>query len=676
MCQKCGDLMPVSRMVPVVFATLFVLWSLGGGAEILRPVIERVYPEECYAGATVTIVGSGLVPDSGGAQVTVDKASAQVLFARHDSMVIKLPYTLNEGQTKIRVFNRDEKSKPFLISVITLNTPKIIRFMLGGLAFLLLGVFTLTAGLRKYTDRRIRRIIDVMVRNPWLAFLTGALLSSVSQSSTSAGLLLLGIADAGIITLSKCLWVLVGANIGSTITAFFLQFGIAKHAILIIAAGEALTVVSRGRRYKWFLPDLVLGAGFLFYGVHILENGFTPLEGHPAVIDFFSAYSAATPTGFALCFIAGALLVMALQSSGAATVLLVGIAQTTRLFDLPSCVAVLMGVNFGVPLVPLLVARFGEVTGKRTACGHFLINTWGSVVALAAFPFLPGLVDALVPGSPYLIDPDKKIIYPLIGLHVSVAFLALNLLSALTALPFLRLLERLAVKWYPHEQSKTEKELESVGVRDQGATLQKIAEKIRDMSLIDQRLLHRLEQMLSAGPEAGLREMEALLTSMGDLHGAVVAKISGLMKISGYSVNVLKLEQSMYTVVELYKISSLAHRALTSVLTLDRHNVTLTGELEKQVKDLSGKIIGFMEDLGAVLDDPAYLTKAEIRYREIAINRAEERTKALLIEAIGKAAYTPETGQHLLQLISTYEQIGNHVYRIFDFCLLQADNVR
>jgi len=249
----------------------------------------------------------------------------------------------------------------------------------------------MTDGLQMSAGDRIRKILGAVSNNRVAGFATGAGVTAIIQSSSATTVMLISFVGAGMMTLQQAVGVILGANVGTTITAQMIAFKLTKLALPAIAFGVVLKFFSKKRRNRYF-GEIILGFGLLFYGMTVMKQGLSPIKGDPAFISFFTQFDAATLTGMLLCVTTGAVLTVIVQSSSATIGLTMTLA-TQGLLDFPAAMALVLGENIGTTITAQL-ATIGatNVNAYRAARAHALFNIIGVIIILASFPLFLKLV--------------------------------------------------------------------------------------------------------------------------------------------------------------------------------------------------------------------------------------------------------------------------------------------
>ena len=268
---------------------------------------------------------------------------------------------------------------------------KDILQLLGALGVFLFGMTVMSDALLKLAGNRMRSILATMTSNRALGIFTGFFITSVIQSSSATTLMVVSFSNAGLLTLTEAISVIMGANIGTTITAWLiaiLGFKVSMSAIALplVGLGFAMTF-GKGKNLKnW--GNFVIGFALLFIGIQFLKEAMPDIKNNPELLSFLSQYTDLGYLSILLFLLIGTVLTVIIQSSSATMALtLIMCAQGWIPFELAA--AMVLGENVGTTITANLAALVGNFQAKRTARAHLIFNLLGVVWMLVLFyPFL------------------------------------------------------------------------------------------------------------------------------------------------------------------------------------------------------------------------------------------------------------------------------------------------
>jgi len=311
---------------------------------------------------------------------------------------------------------------------------------LGGLGLFLFGMKIMSEGLQKVVGKKIRQILGMVSNNRFIGCGAGALMTSIVQSSSATTVILVSFVDAGLLTLVQATGVILGANVGTTVTAQLIALEITRYALPAIASGVLLKFFL-GRR-KWvYVGDVLLGFGLVFYGLSTMKTGFAPLKHDPAFIAFLTKFNADHLGSILLCIMVGTALTMLLQSSSATVGITMALA-CQGLLNFETSVALILGDNIGTTITAELASVGASINAHRAARAHTLFNVIGVLNIILFFPLFIKLVLWLT-SSFEGIGPADLIVggqRPNIARYIANAHTTFNVVNALfflTVLPYL-----------------------------------------------------------------------------------------------------------------------------------------------------------------------------------------------------------------------------------------------
>lgn len=167
---------------------------------------------------------------------------------------------------------------------------------IGGLGLFVLGMKMMTEGLQMTAGKRIKTILEAVSSNRFLGCLTGAGVTALVQSSSATTVMLIGFVSAGLLTLNQAVGIILGANIGTTVTAQLIAFKLTKAALPAIAVGVFLKFFTHQKKYR-YMGDIILGFGLLFFGMTVMKLGLSPIKSDPVFISFFTKFNPDTVGG-------------------------------------------------------------------------------------------------------------------------------------------------------------------------------------------------------------------------------------------------------------------------------------------------------------------------------------------------------------------------------------------
>jgi len=272
--------------------------------------------------------------------------------------------------------------------------------LLGALGMFLYGMNLMSSGLQKAAGDRLRGFLSAMTSNPFKGVLTGLGITSVIQSSSATTVMVVSFVNAGLLTLAQAISVIMGANIGTTVTAWLVSWlgfkaDISILAVPLMALGFILSISKKGQRRN--ISELIVGFSLLFLGLSLMKNSVPDLSSTPEVLSFIKGWQGHGFGSVLLFLLFGTVLTLVLQSSSATMALtLIMLNMGWIHFDM-AC-AMVLGENIGTTITANIAAAVGNSSAKRAALAHTVFNVFGVVWALATFPYFLKLIGLITSG--------------------------------------------------------------------------------------------------------------------------------------------------------------------------------------------------------------------------------------------------------------------------------------
>ncbi|MEF2795442.1 MAG: Na/Pi symporter, partial [Hydrogeniiclostridium sp.] len=271
----------------------------------------------------------------------------------------------------------------------------ILLGLLGGLALFLYGMQMMSSGLEAAAGNRMKQILERLTANRFLGVLVGAGITAAIQSSSATTVMVVGFVNSGMMTLRQAVWIIMGANIGTTITGQLIALDIGQLAPLFAFVGVALVVFFKKPQVHHY-GSILAGLGVLFIGMEMMSSSMEPLREWPAFVELVGTFS--NPL---VGILAGTLFTAVIQSSSASVGILQALA-VSGIVGIDSAVYVLFGQNIGTCITALLASVGTSRNAKRTTIIHLMFNIFGTVLftVICMTTPLTDLIASLTPGSP------------------------------------------------------------------------------------------------------------------------------------------------------------------------------------------------------------------------------------------------------------------------------------
>ncbi len=385
--------------------------------------------------------------------------------------------------------------------------------LLGGLALFLLGLDRLTESLRLVAGSKMRSVLGALTKNRFVAMLTGAGVTAIIQSSSVTTVLVVGFISSGLMTLAQSIGIILGANIGTTVTAQIIAFSVTKYALMLVAVGFGITFFSKNEsRRTW--GALVMGLGLVFFGMGVMGDAMRPLRSYQPFIDAMAAM--ANPI---VGILAAAAFTALVQSSSATTGVVIVLASQ-GLITLEAGIALVLGANIGTSVTAALAAIGKPREAQRAALAHTVFN----VIGVLLWVFFIGWLASLVAG----IGGDTP-------RQIANAHTVFNIANGLIFIGFTTQFAHLIERMLPDREEAAE-----VAIRAKylDAELLRTPSLALDRARLEMlRMADRIQAMLSAilpaaidGNRSDLSDVEAMDDEVDVLHGHIISYLGDISK--------------------------------------------------------------------------------------------------------------------------------------------------
>ncbi|HOK65509.1 MAG TPA: Na/Pi cotransporter family protein [Anaerohalosphaeraceae bacterium] len=274
------------------------------------------------------------------------------------------------------------------------QTLEIIYQVCGGLGIFLLGMKNMSEGMQAVAGERLRKMIGAVTNNRILACGVGLLVTMIIQSSSVTTVMVVGLVNAGIMTLLQAIGVIMGANIGTTITGWILVINIGKYGLPMLGAASFFYLFSKRDRVR-FTAMFLMGLGMVFFGLELMKNGFSPLKDMPGFISWFHRFQPDSYFGIWKCVLVGTLLTAVIQSSSATVGITLGLADI-GIIGFPTAAALILGENIGTTVTALLASIGANSNARRAALAHSFFNLLGVCWITLIFPWYAGFIERII----------------------------------------------------------------------------------------------------------------------------------------------------------------------------------------------------------------------------------------------------------------------------------------
>ena len=529
--------------------------------------------------------------------------------------------------------------------------------LLGGLALFLYGMQMMSNGLEAAAGNKMKQILEKLTANRFLGVLVGAGITAVIQSSSATTVMVVGFVNSGMMTLQQAVWIIMGANIGTTITGQLIALDVGAVAPLLAFLGVALVVFIKKQKVHHY-GLIVAGLGILFIGMDMMSSAMMPLRDSEAFISLMTKFS--NPF---LGILAGAVFTAIIQSSSASVGILQALASS-GLIGLGNAVYVLFGQNIGTCITAILAAIGTNRNAKRTTIIHLMFNIIGTIIFTTVCILTP-LTDLIAS-----ITPDN------VAAQIANMHTLFNIVTTLLLLPFGTYLAKLATKILPEKKDEKVDVMHMEFIRPMET---KRDTQIGLSAIAVTSIRKEIHRMMSMANENVDRSFEAVKEGKTTLLEEVREReeyIDFLNKeiskyISKTLVNESNPRDSRY-ISALFKVCGNVERIGDHAMNIceytkmiERQNISFSSEVKREIdemKKICDQAIDYLSEIG---QEPGQ--KEDIKVIEDIEQKIDDMTedyRQKQLERMQKGTCSEEGCIIYSEMLTDFERIGDHILNI------------
>lgn len=542
-----------------------------------------------------------------------------------------------------------------------MSVTEVIFSFLGGLGIFLYGLKIMGDGLQASAGDRLRDILNKFTSNPVLGVIAGIVVTILIQSSSGTTVITIGLVTAGFMTLKQAIGVIMGANIGTTVTAFIIGIDLGEYAMPILALGAFLIFFFKRSKIN-NIGRILFGFGSLFFGLEFMGDAVKPL----ASLDGFKQLMLDMSTNPILAVIVGAGLTALVQSSSAT----IGILQEfyqQDLISLNAAIPVLLGDNIGTTITAILASLAGSIAAKRAALVHVIFNLIGVIIFTIFLPVVIHLISLL---------QDVWHLKP--AMTIAVSHGIFNITNTLIQLPFVAGLAWIVTKFVPGKDiaddykpqhlnkdlvyhapgvalQETQKELQNVG-----QIVLSMFEDIREITKDDKKLIKKLEQKHQA--------VETINDSIRNY----------LVRISTKAITKADVERLavMFDVNRsILKVAELTEEYVAQLKRQHDEDIRITEDAQRGMDKLFNHVADSFDKAIDMLDVYDKTKKDEIVERSRESFNIEHKLRKGHIKRLNRGECTTKGGLLYIDMIGVLERIGYHSRNVSEALVGLNDDV-
>ena len=534
---------------------------------------------------------------------------------------------------------------------MSINWQEILFHFLGGLGLFLYSIKTMGDGLQQAAGDRLRFYIDKYTSNPFLGVLVGIVVTALIQSSTGVTVITVGLVSASLLTLRQAIGIIMGANIGTTVTSFIIGFKLGEYALPLIFLGTMFLFFTKNRTAN-NIGRILFGVGGIFYALNLISAGMSPLKDLPQ----FKEYMVTLGQNPILGVVAGAVITVLIQASSATIGILQGL-YAGGFLDLKGSLPVLFGDNIGTTLTVIIAAAVANVSAKRVAATHVTFNVLGTILCL----ILLGPFTAMIEYFQALLHLSPE-------MTIAFSHGAFNVSNTIVQFPFIGALAYFVTKLIPGEDEVVKYEplyldeqliqqSPSIALGNAKKELLHLGNYAAKAFNLSYDYIIALDEKVA---EKGHKTEEAINTIDEKLTRYLIRLSSESLSQKESEVLTNILDSSR----DLERIGDHAEGLLNLTDYLQRKDVHFSEAALEELADIYQKTTAFIKDaLDSVENNDIEKAQSLIeRHKEI--NNMERVLRKTHIKRLNKGECSTQAGVNFIDIISHYTRVSDHAMNL------------
>jgi len=521
-----------------------------------------------------------------------------------------------------------------------------ILSLLAGLGMFLFGINQMGDGLEQAAGPKMKRLLEVLTKNKLLAVLVGILVTGVIQSSSATTVMVVGFVNAGLLELSRAIGVIMGANIGTTVTSLMLSIEL-DFGMIFTAIGAICLLAGNRSGFKTF-GQITMGLGILFVGMDTMTDAMRPLRDWQAFRTMM-----ATATNPAVGVLVGAGVTALLQSSSASVGILQALAGSGAI-TLEASLFILFGQNIGTCVTAMMASVGTTHTAKRAAVVHLLFNVLGTLMFVILAMVLP------------FADWIRAVAGDNLRLQIAFSHIVFNVTTTVVLLPLSAVLEKLAYLVVrgqdPEKEPMRLKHFDTLLFSTPPVAVQQLFREVQRMATLVMRNYHFAMKYYFAPKELELEEFNNREEVIDYLNVQITHY---LIEAEGLSLSYsdTHLVGSLFHVVnDLERIGDHSENIIEIGTTRKKDKISFSAKAEHEIEDLAGRITQMLEKSIHIVDkqitDPDIIS--EVEALESQVDDLSEALADHHMDRVKNKKCTPKNGMLYLDMLNNLERIADH----------------
>ena len=528
-----------------------------------------------------------------------------------------------------------------------------ILTMAGGLGLFLFGMELMSDSIEKVAGARLRRILEIFTTNRFMGMIVGIIFTGIIQSSSACTVMVVSFVNSGLMNLYQAAGVILGANIGTTITSQLVSFNLSKIAPLILLVGVVVMMFTKKEKVRK-VAEVVVGFGILFVGLSTMSQAMANMKNEPQVVNLLMSLKnpfLATLMGFALT---------AIIQSSSVTVSIVLLLANQDLLPLPITLYIILGCNIGACATAMLASMTGKKDAKRAALIHLLFNIIGTVIIYIALFVAGDQIVELIKS----ISADN-------GRFVANAHTMIKIAQVIMLFPFTGWLVKMTYLIVPGEDQKVgyreSYQLKYIGdkvVFNPATAVVEVVKELERMASLAEENLNRAMNALITLDEEDIEEVYEVEKNINFLNHAITDYLVKINQTTLPIEDLNSLGALFHVVNDIERIGDHAENVADAARQRKEEGISISKEAQKELGDMLemvNKIIRYAVEMFAKSDETHM---QEIITLEDQVDEKERELQKKHVERLTKGECSPEAGMIFSDIVSGLERVADHATNI------------
>ncbi|MGL4607440.1 MAG: Na/Pi cotransporter family protein [Eubacteriaceae bacterium] len=538
--------------------------------------------------------------------------------------------------------------------------------LFGGLGLFIYGMFIMSEGLKTVAGNKMKKLLEVLTNNKIKAVLVGTVVTMIVQSSSTTTVMVVGFVNAALMSLTQAAGVILGANIGTTITAQLIAFNVTAFAPVFIGVGTILTLFAKKKKNR-DIGGIILGFGILFFGIALMSSTMKPLKESEEFIYLLSTYGKNPFLGLLI----GTLITAVMQSSSASIGLLQALAISGVFASIGGtsaiqiCIPILIGTNIGTCVTALLSCIGTSTTAKKAAFIHLFVNIFGAIWVM----LLLMVMDATMTTNPIYefivkisgtVTNENGDMMPNVARQIAMAHTFFNIANTIVLFPLINYFVNFLDRIYPEKEEEKGLQLDDRLISNPSVALGQVGKEVV-------RLSEMASKNFKLACESVMKSDEKLYENVLKREERIDEFQHGIVeysvKLSNVNLSEEENERLAFYIKGSHDLERIGDHAMNiSELTEVRvaNKILFTEVANQEMTNLTSLTNSVLRDVVTLIEDEDQELCYKILDIEEEIDEMTEKLKDDHIQRLNEGVCNPYSGIIYLDLLSNIERVGDH----------------